>query len=597
MKPVLLARGRGRGNLATFANSFRPKTLTRRNPDVGIQLSPSQKAAADKLLSIMLKKAKGNTPSDRLTIAVLAGAAGTGKTTLMRYVMEQLVRAGMEPMLLAPTGKAAARLRDLTGAQTATIHSGLLSAPSEQRMCPKCGGWSSNLGINPAIAARKGLTMARCEKCNANLPVASLAALPQRLGFEVGEGERPSVYIVDESSMISRALMDQIQDAAPADASILFVGDREQLQPVVGYGEPPGWGVNFDQPDAVLTEVMRQAAGNPIVQLATAIRNGQQGTNYFRWQTDPNDLRLVIQPARNYESAVRDYFQHRAARIDRNTPNREKNDVVMLTYTNGTRQLLNDMARNLTGRAEVAARDGTFLATADRIVITMNNRSLGLYNGEVFSVRSVEYVDDDARRLGLIKVTLITQTGDRVVWTRGDALGMPATVYKAAFENLVERFRDVVYEVAEMLNIDNVHSSILKYVDDDLLWRLVGTVRPIRLTQMDFGECITINKSQGSQWRNVIIVWDGACGAMAKRDPELARRYAYTALTRASDTAHVYLVDAWGGQDRTKDIGRGYGTLPQWVFAPLPPLRPGAVAELVRVARAEIDRGAAEMED
>jgi ATP-dependent exoDNAse (exonuclease V) alpha subunit len=544
----------------------------------------------------MLNKAKGNTASPTLTIAVLAGAAGTGKTTLMRYILDELVGAGTEPMLLAPTGKAAARLRDLTGAQTRTVHSGLLTAPKEQRKCPSCGGWSEKLGVNPAIAERRGVNAVTCELCFRTLPTSALSGLPQRLGFAVSdEKERPMVYIVDESSMISRALMNDIEAAAPHGASILFVGDREQLQPVVGYGEPPGWGVNFDNPDAVLTEVMRQAAGNPIVQLATAIRDGRQGQRYFNWQTDPDDPRLTITFAPNYMPPVRAYFNYRAARLPDGQPDRAKNDVVMLTYTNGTRQTLNEMIRRATGRAQVAERDGTFVAMADRIVILMNKPALNLYNGEVFSVREVSYMDEAARALGLIKVTLLTPSGDKVVFTRGAALGMPPAIYKAAFQGLMDRMAEVLFFLSQELGIDDVPRTVFKYVSDDVLWSTVRTVRPVNLVQMDYGECITINKSQGSQWRNVVIVWDRSCDSIAARQGvDTGKRYAYTALTRASQTANIFLVDQYGGRDRFDELKSGKLKPPPWVFDAPPPMGPGAIRRLLDVAGDAIRRGLAE---
>jgi hypothetical protein len=161
MKPVLIARTRGRGSAATFSNAFRPAVLRRRNPEV--PLTPSQQKAADNILEILLGKKPGPNATERLTIAVLAGPAGTGKTTLMRYVKKAIEATGSDVMLLAPTGKAAARLRDLTGGQTATVHTGLLSGPTDVGMCPSCGQWAEGLGINPAIAQRRGIRFGGCD--------------------------------------------------------------------------------------------------------------------------------------------------------------------------------------------------------------------------------------------------------------------------------------------------------------------------------------------------------------------------------------------------------------------------------------------------
>jgi ATP-dependent exoDNAse (exonuclease V) alpha subunit len=395
--------------------------------------------------------------------------------------------------------------------------------------------------------------------------------------------------------MISKKLMRQIEEAAPLHASILFVGDREQLEPVVERGEEAGWGVNFQHPDAVLTEIMRQAQGNPIVQLATAIRNEEQGRQFFAWHTDENDVRLTIQNTRALTVPSNKYVEYRRARGPTGDGDPVKNDVVMVTYTNGTRQKLNELARVGTGRAAVADRDGTYLAQADRVVVLMNNKVRELYNGEIFPVRSVEFMDREARAFGLIRVTLITPRGDEVVFLRGQALGMPPQVFNAAYEALRDRFSEAAELLAARMNFNGDPYKMLNYVPSEVLWSTVRTVRPVDLVQLDYGECITINKSQGSQWRNVVLVWDNNCDAIYDRQgPDMARRYAYTALTRASENANIFRVDTWGGRDRFEGLKKGYDPVPDWVFDPLPPLRRGDIDRLRDAAQDAFERARAE---
>ena len=63
-------------------------------------------------------------------LCVLSGAAGTGKTTVIRAIVENIKRVHGEStgfLLMAPTGKAAERIKTQTGERSTTIHSFLAS--------------------------------------------------------------------------------------------------------------------------------------------------------------------------------------------------------------------------------------------------------------------------------------------------------------------------------------------------------------------------------------------------------------------------------------------------------------------------------------
>lgn len=87
-----------------------------------MDLSPDQQQARNDILAAVHSGERE---------IVLSGPAGSGKTTLMRQVLADLRELRRETALLAPTGKAAARLRDTTGAQTSTIHRALYKTVRE----------------------------------------------------------------------------------------------------------------------------------------------------------------------------------------------------------------------------------------------------------------------------------------------------------------------------------------------------------------------------------------------------------------------------------------------------------------------------------
>lgn len=173
-----------------------------------MKLSPDQVQAVDNVLAWW--KAR---ESDQF---VLTGYAGTGKTTIIKNVVRQI------PSIVgAPTGKAAFRLREKTGADAATIH----------RLAYEFQGEDA-----------KG-----------------------RLQFEFkGLFEGGKLLIIDESSMLDAQVY---QDLMSQGYRILFVGDPGQLPPI---GESPGI---LDVPDFSLTEIHRQENG-PLLDFCHALRQG-----------------------------------------------------------------------------------------------------------------------------------------------------------------------------------------------------------------------------------------------------------------------------------------------------------------------------------
>jgi exodeoxyribonuclease-5 len=162
----------------------------------------------------------------------LRGYAGTGKTYLVSRLVEQLVEEDCTVTVCAPTHKAVQVLSDELGdapVQMQTLHSflGLRLQPTED----------GEYELVPDEAR------------------------------DFAEG----VVIVDEASMIGREEWTHIEDS-PFFVQWLFVGDPAQLPPV---NEDPSPAI--DVPGPTLETIHRQAADNPILELATQIRKGTDG--------------------------------------------------------------------------------------------------------------------------------------------------------------------------------------------------------------------------------------------------------------------------------------------------------------------------------
>lgn len=96
-------------------------------------------------------------PGHKLAL-VLQGAAGTGKTTLLRVILRHLTWEGVSLQLLAPTRRALLRLREVFAMDPTlsevvekgtSLHAFIYGGPSEEGQCPTCSKWSLDLAEVP----------------------------------------------------------------------------------------------------------------------------------------------------------------------------------------------------------------------------------------------------------------------------------------------------------------------------------------------------------------------------------------------------------------------------------------------------------------
>jgi exodeoxyribonuclease-5 len=161
---------------------------------------------------------------------VLRGFAGTGKTTLMRVVVREMLEAGKHVAVCAPTNKAVSVLER-------NMRAAAIEAP--------CLTIYKLLGVTPGSDHEK--------------------RKPKRVGKN--KALHYNVVILDECSMVSSDLMERINKDLGRHF-VLYVGDPAQLPPV---GEKLS--ETLATPScSMLSEIMRQAADNPVIALATDIR-------------------------------------------------------------------------------------------------------------------------------------------------------------------------------------------------------------------------------------------------------------------------------------------------------------------------------------
>lgn len=175
------------------------------------------------------------------SVMILTGGPGTGKTTVVRGLVEvyaELHGLSLDPkdyakkkepfpiILAAPTGRAAKRLSESTDLPAMTIH----------RL----------LGFNG-----------------------------QEKDEETEKEIEGRLIIIDEMSMVDTWLAHQLLKAVPEDAQLIFVGDQDQLPPV-GPGQVLRDLLESKRiPTVELTDIYRQSSGSSIIELAHQMKNGQ----------------------------------------------------------------------------------------------------------------------------------------------------------------------------------------------------------------------------------------------------------------------------------------------------------------------------------
>jgi exodeoxyribonuclease V alpha subunit len=185
---------------------------------LGISLSGEQRAAV--------------RDSIQSGVFVVTGGPGTGKTTIIRAVIDIFEHAGMRTAVAAPTGRAAKRVTEATGHRATTIHRLLEYYYDEEDREMHFGRNSKNKLDRDAV-------------------------------------------IIDEASMVDVILMEALLAATNTGTRLIIVGDADQLPPV-GAGDVLRDILESGRiPSAVLTEIYRQAAESMIVVNAHRIDRGE----------------------------------------------------------------------------------------------------------------------------------------------------------------------------------------------------------------------------------------------------------------------------------------------------------------------------------
>lgn len=214
------------------------KDLEKIEKNIDIELSEKQKEAIESI-------------NDN-NVCIITGGPGTGKTTIIKAIIELYKKHGMKPVLCAPTGRAAKRMTETTGEEAKTLHRLLELA-----------------GISDDI-----------DNFNTNLLVTPI------------DGD---IIIVDEASMIDMFLMNYLVKAIYKGTKLVLVGDIDQL-PSVGPGSVLKDIIESNQVHTItLNQIFRQAAKSKIIVNAHRVNEGESfiGGKVKETKIDEENIELL----------------------------------------------------------------------------------------------------------------------------------------------------------------------------------------------------------------------------------------------------------------------------------------------------------------
>lgn len=393
---------------------FRPKAqIARLEQQLDITLAPAQRQAVELAL--------------KAGALVITGGPGTGKTTILRFVITLLEEMGTEYALCAPTGRAAKRMGEATGRDASTIHRLLEYSYGE-------GGFGRN-AENTLLA---------------------------------------DVVIVDEMSMVDVPLMAALLRALAPGTRLIMVGDSDQL-PSVGPGNVLRDMVDSGQiPVVRLTEIFRQSGRSAIVTNAHRINEGQmpilEGLEDFGFE-----------PMEEQEAVIRRLIalnSGKAAKL-------------------GAQEPLQDI----------------------QVLAPMKKGPLGVYN---LNKRLQEALNPPAHKKKERKYgDVVFREGDKVMQIKNDY----RLAWTRSLPHQPPEMGEGVYngDLGTIMSID-LYDQTLEVLFDDGRSAVYSFSM---LEELELAYCISIHKSQGSEFPIVLLPLLGGPPML------LNRNLLYTAVTRA----------------------------------------------------------------
>ena len=308
----------------------REKALEWVQGELKIQLAKNQKQAVKEAIE---KK-----------VMVVTGGPGTGKTTIINSIIKICGRLGQRVLLSAPTGRAAKRMAEATGHESKTIHRLLEFSPKE-------GGFKRDEN-NPLDA---------------------------------------DLIVIDETSMVDTVLMYQFLKAVPKDATLILVGDVDQL-PSVGAGIVLKDIIDSGSiPTVMLNEIFRQAKESLIIVNAHRVNNGQMPIIEGSGDSLQDFYFFIIEEPEKVAEKIIELCKEK---IPQKFGYRSIDDIQVLTPMHrglvGASNLNTELQKHLNSSTDELVRGGLVLKVGDKVMQIRNNYDKEVFNGDIGRINKID---------------------------------------------------------------------------------------------------------------------------------------------------------------------------------------------------------------
>ena len=331
--------------------------------------SKFKKTEKDILIELSEKQKEAIKMVNENNVSIITGGPGTGKTTIIKFIIDMYKQEKKKVVLCAPTGRAAKRMTETTGEDASTIHRLLELGKQEESV----------------------------NKERLDYPITPIDA---------------DIIIIDEMSMVDVFLMNYILKGIYLGTKLVLVGDANQL-PSVGPGNVLKDIIESNAiPTIELNEIFRQAAKSKIVINAHRVNNGEDLLIKDEENSTNEDFFFINEVSQ--EKALQDVISLCNGRLKKYGDYDFFKNIQVLTPTKkgmlGTKELNKALqkALNSNSKDEKVNGDRVFKVD-DRVMQIKNNYDIywerkeetgtGIFNGEIGKITAI---DEDAKQMEIL---------------------------------------------------------------------------------------------------------------------------------------------------------------------------------------------------
>ncbi|MDO7136223.1 ATP-dependent DNA helicase [Algibacter lectus] len=429
--------------------------------------------------------------SDKNALYLLKGYAGTGKTTIVGAIVNNLWKAKKSAVLMAPTGRAAKVIANYSGKEAFTIHKKIYFPKKD------AGG-----GVKFVLQPNK---------------------------------HKNTIFIVDEASMIpdtpsesklmeNGSLLDDLMQYVYAghNCKLLLIGDTAQLPPVRLDISPAldentlALNYNKEVTRMELDEVVRQGQDSGILVNATILRDVLAREMYDYFKFDLNGFKDIVRLVDGYEimDAINDAYTELG-----------NEETAIIVRSNKRANMYNQQIRSriLFNENELSAGDYLMVVKNNYFWLKPTTEAGFIANGDIIEVLEIFSIQElYGFRFAEVKVRMVDYPKMQPFETVLLLDTIEAETPSLPYEESNRLYQEV------MKDFENETSKYKKFLK-------VKSNKHFNALQVKFSYAITCHKSQGGQWNTVFVEQPYLPNGIDKD----YLRWLYTAATRAKEKLYL----------------------------------------------------------